>query len=182
MIKKTCNHWLLTLILLSTASAIQAQDALKPRPSPLEVVTMKYDDTYVKITYGRPHKRGRMIFGDAALVPYGKVWRTGANEATEITLTGDVKMAGEQVKAGTYTLFSIPNEDNWTIILNSELGQWGSYNYNKDFDVMRFTVPSQTTEDVYEPFTIEFKQHDHTTSMQMMWDNTMVEIPLEFPE
>jgi len=181
MIKKISRLSALLALLTVLSLDVSAQEPLKPRPSPLELVTMKYDDTYVKITYGRPHIRGRDIFGDTTLVPYGDVWRTGANEATEITLTGDIKMAGNEVKAGTYTVFTIPEEDNWTIILNSELGQWGAYNYNPDFDVLRFDIPTQTTEVIYEPFTIEFEQHDHTTNILMMWDKTKVEIPLEFP-
>ncbi|MFW5700886.1 MAG: DUF2911 domain-containing protein [Cyclobacteriaceae bacterium] len=182
MIKKA--NFVFTLICLAflAGNDVLAQEALKPRPSPLELVTMKYDDIYVKITYGRPHKKGRDIFGKETLVPYGEVWRTGANEATEITITGDIKMADNEVKAGTYTLFTIPEKDSWTIILNSELGQWGAYNYNQDFDVLSFTVPATSTDMVYEPFTIEFEQHDHTTNILMMWDQTKVEIPIEFPE
>jgi hypothetical protein len=157
---------------------IKAQEALKPRPSPLEMVTMKYEDTYVKITYCRPHKRGRNIFGD--LLPYGEVWRTGANDATEITLTGPVKLGGHQIKPGTYTLFSIPEKDHWTIILNSELGQWGAYNYNSKLDVLRFDIPTSTTEEIYESFTIEFEQKAQSAELVMMWDKTKVTIPLEF--
>ncbi|MGK7396851.1 MAG: DUF2911 domain-containing protein [Candidatus Cyclobacteriaceae bacterium M3_2C_046] len=180
MIKKTGLLITLLLIMTSLATESMAQEALKPRPSPLGLVTMKFEDTYVKITYGRPHKRDREIFGNPDLVPYGKVWRTGANEATEITITEPVTMAGKRVEPGTYTLFTIPEEDQWTIILNEELGQWGSYNYKEDRDVLRFTVPTKETDVVYEPFTIEFNQSDDSADIQMMWDQTMVEIPLEF--
>ena len=155
-----------------------AQEALKPRPSPLEVVTMKYEDTYVKITYGRPHKRGRLIFGD--LIPYGQIWRTGANEATEITITQGIKIGGNILKAGTYTIFTIPHEDRWTLIFNSELGQWGAYNYNDKFDVLRFDVPVFQGDDVYEPFTIAFEQKANSAELVMMWDRTKVSIPIEF--
>lgn len=155
-----------------------AQEALKPRPSPLEMVTMKYEDVYIKITYGRPHKRGREIFGE--LLPYGEVWRTGANEATEITVTGSVKIADQPVRPGTYTIFTIPHKDHWTVILNSELGQWGAYNYNVKMDVVRFDVPVSTTSDVYEPFTIEFEQKAKSAELVMMWDQTKVSIPIEF--
>lgn len=154
------------------------QEALPPRKSPLEIVTLKYDDTYLKITYGRPHKRDRDIFGD--LVPYGEVWRTGANEATELTTTKRIKLAGNELKAGTYTIFTIPEKDKWTIILNTELGQWGAYNYRKDFDQMRFTVPVEKTEVVYEPFTIEFEQKEESANLIMMWDQTRVTIPIDF--
>ena len=168
---------LISLICLSL-SEINAQEALKPRPSPLEMVTMKYDDTYVKITYCRPHKRGRDIFGD--LEPYGEVWRTGANEATEITVTGTIKLGGHQIKPGTYTLFTIPEKDHWTIILNSDLGQWGAYNYNSKLDVVRFEVATSKLDEVYEPFTIEFEQKAKSAELVMMWDQTKVTIPLDF--
>ena len=168
------------ILIFSKMTPGLAQETLEPRLSPLEMVTMKYDDTYMKITYCRPHKRGREIFGNPELVPYGEIWRTGANEATEITITHDIKIAGNDLKAGTYTIFTIPEEDKWTIILNSELGQWGAYNYNEDFDVMRFTVPVKMTDVVYEPFTIEFEQHDHTTNILMMWDQVQVVIPVDF--
>lgn len=156
-----------------------AQEELKPRPSPLSMVTMKYQDSYVKVTYGQPHKKGRDIFG--ALVPYGNVWRTGANEATEITLTDDMLIGGENLEAGTYTLFTIPGKEKWTVIFNKELGQWGSYNYNEKADAMRLEVTAQKEEKtIWEPFTIEFDQRNSTATMLMMWDQTKVAIPMSF--
>lgn len=171
----------LIIVLLLTGWQLSdgyAQEALKPRPSPLEMVTMKYEDTYVKITYGRPHKRSRQIFGD--LLPYGEVWRTGANEATEITVTRAIKIAGNVLKAGTYTIFTIPHEDHWMVILNSELGQWGAYNYNQKFDVLRFEVAVNKMDEVYEPFTIAFDQKAQSAELVMMWDQTKIAIPIEF--
>lgn len=156
----------------------QAQEPVKARPSPLEVVTMKWEDTYVKVTYSRPHKRNRTVFGE--LVPYGKVWRTGANEATELTTTGDIRLADQPVPAGTYSVFSIPQKDKWTIILNSELGQWGAYRYDESKDVLRFEVPASKLSDTYEPFTIEFEQTANEVLLKMMWDQTGVEIPVSF--
>jgi hypothetical protein len=168
---------LLCFIALPLSEAM-AQDALKPRPSPLEMVTMKWEDTYLKITYSRPHKRGRVIFGE--LVPYGKVWRLGANEATELTTTGTIKLAGNEVPAGTYSLFAIPEKDEWTIILNKDLGQWGAYRYDEEKDFLRFTVPVTTIETAYEPFTMEFEQSGNDVSLKIMWDQTSVIIPVEF--
>lgn len=166
-------------VIFLTNNTSYAQEALKPRPSPLSVVTMKYEDAYVKVTYSRPHKREREIFG-SELAPYGKVWRTGANEATEITITKDVKMNGNEIKAGTYSIFTIPEKDEWTIIFNKGLGQWGAYDYDKDLDVLRFTVDSQNTEDDYEPFTISFDQEEKGTFLSMQWDKTKVSFPMEF--
>ncbi|MFT4741044.1 MAG: hypothetical protein ACI9L9_001834, partial [Marivirga sp.] len=101
---------LITLsMLLFMASPMLAQEALKQKPSPLGLVTYKFDDAYVKVTYSRPHLRGREAFKEnSELAPLGKVWRTGANEATEITVTKAITMAGVDVPVGTYTLFSIP--------------------------------------------------------------------------
>ena len=166
------------ILLLGIFSGTYAQEPLKPRPSPLEMVTMKYEGTYIKVTYGRPHKRGREIFG--GLEPYGQVWRTGANEATEISVTDRINFGGKILEAGTYTIFSIPYADRWTIILNSELGQWGAYNYNEKSDILRFDVPTQQLEIVYEPFTIEFEQEAKSANLVMKWDRTAVSIPITF--
>lgn len=167
------------ILFLFAQSALMAQEAVTPRPSPTAIVTMKYDDTYVKITYNQPHKRDRKIFGD--LVPYGEVWRTGANEATEITLTGDLLVKDDTLKAGTYSIFTIPQEDTWTIIFNEEVGQWGAYNYKEESDVLRLEVPVKEVEDVvWEPFTIAFDQKNEKADLLMMWDQQKVSIPLEF--
>ena len=179
MIKKSFFYTLLPLLLCLAATELLAQEALKPRPSPLEMVTFKSpEDTYVKITYGRPQKRGRKIFGE--LVPFGKIWRLGANEATEITTSADIMLAGNHVPAGTYTIFSIPEKDKWTIILNKEPGQWGAYRYDESKDLLRFSVPTKQLKDVYEPFTIEFEQTANDVLLKMMWDRTGVEIPVAF--
>jgi hypothetical protein len=140
---------------------------------------MRYKDAYVKVVYSQPHKRGREVFGN--LVPYGQLWRMGANEATEITLTKDMLINNQIVKAGTYSLFSIPEKEKWTIILNSEPGLWGSYNYNEKFDVMRFDVPVQITNNVnYEPFTLQFDQKNELADLLILWDNIKVSIPIKF--
>ena len=156
------------------------QEEVKPRVSPLEMVTLKYESTYVKITYSRPHKKGRVIFGD--LVPYGKVWRTGANEATEITITRDVLINNSRLKAGTYTIFTIPDKNSWKVIFNSELGQWGAYNYNPDKNMLEVDATVSQTDVVYEPFTVEFQLQDTKANLLMMWDITKASITLEFVE
>lgn len=171
---------LLTCLLLSLGVA-SAQDAVKPRPSPLAVVSSRYKDTYIKVTYSQPHKHGRNIFG--GLVAYGQVWRTGANEATELTVTRDIKINGKDLAAGTYSLFTIPGKESWTVILNAELGLWGSYNYNSKLDVMRFEVPvAQANEFVYEAFTILIDPRNSRADMILAWDRTKVIIPLQFQE
>ncbi|HEY9488504.1 MAG TPA: DUF2911 domain-containing protein [Chryseosolibacter sp.] len=157
---------------------LYAQELLKLRPSPLAITSVRYKDHYVKITYSQPQKRNREIFGD--LVPFGKVWRTGANEATEITTTKDIQLDAIILKAGTYSLFTIPEKDKWTIIINSDVGLWGAYNYNYRKDLWRFQVPVRRTDKIYEPFTIIFDQSNEVADLLIMWDNVRVTIPVKF--
>jgi hypothetical protein len=128
----------------------------------------------VKVSYGRPYKKGRQIFG--GLESYGKVWRTGADEATEITFSKDVSFAGKPVKAGTYTMFTVPETNEWTVILNSQLGQWGAYDYdkNKDKDVLQVKVPAKKLSAPIEQLTIRFEGNN----MIIEWDTTQVAVPI----
>jgi hypothetical protein len=166
------------LCLMLLAPGVQAQEMLKLRPSPLAITSVRYKDHYVKITYSQPLKKGREIFGE--LVPFGKVWRTGANEATEITTTRDIQIESFLLKSGTYSLFTIPEKDNWTIIINSDVGLWGAYNYNEMKDVWRFNVPVQPADKMYEPFTIIFDHRNEVADLLMMWDKTKISIPIKF--
>jgi len=140
--------------------------------SPHDTVTAKN----IKVTYGRPYKKGRDIFG--ALEPYGKVYRCGADEATEITFSKDGTLNGAPVKAGTYTLCAIPNQKEWTIILNSQLKQWGAFSYDKykDKDVLHTNVPVKNLSNVVDQFTIRFAGKD----MIIEWDKTQIVIPANF--
>ena len=172
---------LITLSLLLLAYNSFAQEAVTPRPSPLTIASSRYKDNYIKVIYSQPHKKSRLIFGK--LVPYGEVWRTGANEATEITFTKDIFVNGTLMKAGTYSMFTIPEKDNWTIIFNGELGLWGSYNYNSKLDVLRFQAPARSTgEVVYEPFTITIDQKSDKADIILMWDTVKVSFPVQFIE
>lgn len=163
------------IVLISVKT--EAQEA-KTRPSPLSIASSRYKDTYIKVTYSQPRKNGREIFGE--LVPFDKVWRTGANEATEITCTKDILINGLLLKAGTYSIFSIPNQIKWTIIINSDVGLWGSYNYNAKKDVFRFDVPVLTSETIYEAFTIQLDQKNDVADLLISWDKTKVSIPIKF--
>jgi hypothetical protein len=175
------KHFLLFLLIAATTTVF-AQEVVEPRPSPLAVVACKYKDSYLKIVYSRPHKNKREVFGK--LVPYGQVWRLGANEATELTITREVFISGQHMPAGTYSLFAIPEEDKWTIIFNSELGQWGSYNYNQAKDVRRIEVKTKTLpgELVYEPFTIVIDQKNNKADIVFTWDKTSVSFGVDFIE
>ena len=171
----------LLLLILSLPASLYAQLEIAPRPSPVAVTSCRYKDTYVKITYCQPHKRGREIFG--SLVPFGQVWRTGANEATEILLTRDIEINGIPLKAGSYSIFSIPEKDKWTIIFNADLGLWGSYNYNSKMDVLRVEAPTEKlTSVVYEPFTISLDSKNDKADLVFQWDKTKVTLSLKFKE
>ncbi|MBT8399061.1 MAG: DUF2911 domain-containing protein [Rhodothermia bacterium] len=134
------------------------------------------DGTYVKVVYSSPRMRGREIFG--GLVPYGEVWRTGANEATEITITAPIMLGENRVEAGTYALFTIPNKESWTIILNGALGQWGAYEYNESDDVLRFRVPASTTDETHEAFAISIETRESGLTLHLVWENTRVSLPI----
>jgi len=140
------------------------------RKSPHETV----EGPDVKVSYGRPYKKGREIFG--GLEKLGKVWRTGADEATQITFAKDMNFGGQPVKAGTYTLFTIPDSTEWTIILNSQLGQWGAYDYDKykDKNVLQVKVPVKKLDSPVEQLTIRFD----AGNMIIEWDTTQVAVPL----
>ncbi|RAV99559.1 DUF2911 domain-containing protein [Pseudochryseolinea flava] len=155
-----------------------AQEVSAIRPSPLAIASMKYKDAYVKIVYSQPRKKGRSVFG--GLVPYGKVWRTGANEATEITITKDITVNSILLRAGNYSLFTIPNKEKWTVIINSELGLWGAYNYNQKLDVIRFDVPVQKTTNTSEAFSIICEAKNNVADILISWDDVQLSIPVKF--
>ena len=147
---------------------------------PLNIVKDK-DPTkkpVIKITYSRPSKNGRPIFG--VLEQFGKVWRTGANESTEIKFYQDVKIGNEKIKAGTYSLFTIPEKDNWTIIINKQTDKWGAYTYDQSKDVARVKVPVKTYPDVIDAFSITSQDAAEGANLIMGWDQTLVEIPISF--
>lgn len=174
-------RFLILSLAIFSAYCSAAQKAAPARLSPLAITSFKYKDTYIKITYSQPHKRGREVFGH--LVPYNEVWRTGANEATEITLTRDAYIGGYLISAGTYSLFSIPGPDKWTIIVNQEKGLWGSYNYNAKLDVARFDIPTADTGSVvYEAFSIHVEQRNNVADLLLLWDKTKIVIPIQLLE
>ncbi len=161
------------LLLLALFTVFNSYSQNGGRKSPHDTVS----NANTTITYGRPYKKGRVVFG--GLEKFGKVWRVGADEATTIRFARDVKFGGAGVKAGTYTLFAIPEEKEWTIILNSQLGQWGAYGYekNKDKDVVSVKVPVKTLASVVEQLTIRFEADG---SLVIEWDTTQVTIPLNY--
>ena len=149
-----------------------------PQPSPTATISQKVGLSDVKITYSRPGMKDREIFGN--LVPYGEIWRTGANKATEISISDDVKIGGKDVPAGAYSLFTIPGENEWTIILNKNTELWGAGNYKQEDDAARFTVKPTKLSEPVESFTIDFGHFSGSDAhLMLMWENTKVSIPIK---
>jgi len=149
-----------------------------PAPSPGCTIKQRVGLTDIEVDYSRPGAKGREIFG--SLVPFDKVWRTGANNATKIIFSTDVKLNGADVPAGTYALFTIPGPTEWTIIINKGAAQWGAFQYKSNDDVVRFkATPVQLAESI-ETFTIEFnKIRDESAVINLAWEKTVVPIHLE---
>lgn len=139
-----------------------------------------------QVTYCRPYKKDRLIFGpesEGALVPYGVNWRTGANAATELTINQDVSIGNQNLAKGTYSIYTIPNADSWVVALNSDTGYWGaglSDPYDPEHDVLRAEVPTQRLDSIAEQFEIRWQpKNDSTLHLQLFWDQTLVEVPVQ---
>jgi hypothetical protein len=170
---KTAAALLLTLTL--SAPALRAQEVRLPQPSPAAKVGLAIGVTDVEITYHRPGVKGRGIWG--GLVPYGEVWRLGANDATTISFSTPVKVEGHDVPAGKYSLFAIPGKDKWTLVLNKKAEQWGAYSYKQEEDLLRFDVkpqagpPTEKTE--WMSFSIT-PASETSATVEMSWESLRV--------
>lgn len=149
--------------------------------SPPDTVEGNHGDLKMKVTYSRPYKKGRLIFGEEsqeALVPYGKYWRLGANAATEVTFSQAVNFAGAPVDAGTYRMYALPGANQWEVSLNSELGVFfGVSEPDYDLDVVKVKVPVQSAPET-EQFTITFDSDSIGAKMNFIWDKTKVSVPI----
>lgn len=160
-------------IFLIIALFITAKSLAQDKPaSPKDTTSAKIGNVKVEVVYSRPSAKGRKVMG--ALVPYGEVWRTGANEATTISFDKNVKIEGQKLAAGKYSLFTIPGESEWTIIINSDPKQWGAYKYKKEKDVLRVNVkPSKTA--FTETFTIAVEK----SGLIIKWEETEVNVSIK---
>ncbi len=185
------------LVLICWVGLAAAQD-LHPsrRSSPMGTARITLGDTYLRVVYSRPYKRGRdNIFGtedSGALVPYGKIWRTGANEATEITLTGDINIGGMDLAAGTYSIFTTPGETDWKVHINSALGLNGTGSFDAEAgkfvpadlpatDVLVLEVDPEMLEEEVDQFTIAFDAVDDGADLCLRWITTEVCLPVTAP-
>jgi len=154
--------------------------------SPHDLATYESEESTITVSYSRPYKKERDIFGD--LVPYNEVWRTGANEAAVFTTSAPLLIAGENLSPGSYSLFTIPGKDSWQIILNSETAMWGvelttgKANREPANDVLKVEVKALATPDVFEQFTISFEEMGEEIEMILMWDQTLVVVPIEIQD
>ena len=173
--------------LAAPAAHAQTRASDESRPSPNALVGQTIGTTDVTVTYGRPSVRGRAVFGadTTFLVPYGQVWRTGANEATTITFSSAVRVEGQPLAAGTYALFTVPGPAEWTVVFNRVAEQWGSYRYDAAQDALRVTATpevedSEAEDDVEEMFDIEFDDVTPTSTVLVMeWERVSVPVRIE---
>ena len=149
--------------------------------SPEEEIAFVKNDLEIDVFYNRPFKKGRPIFG--GLVPYGEVWRTGANEATTFTTNQDILVKDQKLAAGEYTLWTIPKKDSWQVIFNTKSYGWG-VNFGgvasreAEYDVLNVTIPVEETNEVVEQFTITIEE-GNPIIMKLAWDKTEVNVPIE---
>jgi len=154
---------------LASQGSAQSNTGAKPSP-PAKASCALADGKTISIDYSSPRAKGRKIFG--GLVPYGEVWRAGANEATTFVTTSELMVGGSHVAAGSYTLFAIPNKDKWTLIISKKTGEWGIPYPGADSDLVRVDMKASATPAAVENFTIGFDKSVGGCTLRMEWENT----------
>jgi len=171
------------VLILSLVGYIQYRKFADKSKSPEDEVVYTDGDLKLKVLYNRPYKKNREIFGK--LVPYGKVWRTGANEATIFETNKTITIEGKKLNPGRYSFWTVPDSTTWMVIFNSESGQWGinhkgEANRNPALDVLNIPEHAVTQERVFEQFTIAFEKVGEEAEMVLLWDNTVVAVPFSY--
>lgn len=171
------KKFILTLALGGVFSLANAQSYNVPMASPRHSIQQQFSVSSISIDYGRPAVKGRKIFGE--LVPYGKVWRAGANSSTKISFGQNVIFGGKDLKAGTYGLFIIPQPTQWTIILNKDSQSWGAYSFDEKLNVLEVSIPVEYTKTLTEWFSIDLTPLDkNQQTLSLAWENSKVNIPI----
>lgn len=162
-----------------TAVVCSASAQVKmPAPSSTQMIRQDFALGTIELTYSRPSIKGRTIFGD--LVPFDKIWRTGANAATLLHFNDAVTMGGKKIDTGSYALYTVPGEDNWEIVLNKGIKNWGTDGYKESEDVVRFKVPVMKMKSSLETFTMQFANIlPESCDLHIMWEKTAVAIPIK---
>jgi hypothetical protein len=169
---------LLTITLVSMTIFAQAQGLKVPQASPTQTLKQNFGVGEISIEYSRPSVKGRVIFG--GLLPFGKIWRTGANSATKITFSDDVKLEGLEVKAGTYAIYTIPNKDSWELMLYKDLTLGGNVaDYKTENEVIRLKIIPTAYSEKVETFTINLNNITPTsTTLELIWDKTKIPVKI----
>jgi hypothetical protein len=175
------KHLSLVIVLFFSVNQLFAQDKIQIKttsPSPAASFEQEIGSTLVKVAYSRPLVRNRKIMG--ALVPFDQLWRTGASDCTTITTDENLMFGGTELAKGTYSLFSIPSEKEWTIIVNTDTSLHGDSGYDPAKDVMRFKVPVEKAPHFYETFTLEINDINTRGEgfLKLAWENTLIRIPI----
>jgi len=187
------NTFLKRLLIILSIAAIGlflylyfVENVFEKRLSPKDTVEFKLNDLKLKVFYNRPYKRGRVIFG--GLVPYGQVWRTGANEATTFSTNQDLRVMGFLVPKGKYTLWTVPKDSVWKVMFNTKEYPWGIDRgtmkpmWDPNYDLLELQIPVQKLDTVVEQFTIGFDKTNDNLELTMVWDKTKIAIPLTIIE
>lgn len=170
----------IALLAIGMAGIYSAQ-AQMPAPSPTETISQDFGMGKIIITYSRPGIKGRTVFQpNSELAPLGKIWRTGANAATKITFTDMVSIGGKDIDTGTYVLYTIPGKNQWEVIVNKGLSNWGADGYKESEDIVRFKVPAVEVKPMVETFTIQVANIKYQScDIQLSWGTTMISIPVK---
>jgi Protein of unknown function (DUF2911) len=171
----------LAVVAALLASFILYANLVLNKRSPAHSVAFSQGGLDFSLTYHRPYKKGRLIFGEkaaGALVPFGQYWRLGANESTEITFPRKVSFAGKPALAGTYRMYAIPGPQTWQVVLNSELGKWGAFEPDRSKDVLVVEVPAEAAAGETEQFTISAAAAPPGAQLEFLWDKTAVHVPI----
>ena len=189
MVKEFCKKTGLALLCCFSMALAMGQSRFPPMDkSPMDVSyypvnypILKIQDRateplLARVVYSRPQKSGRTVFGE--LVEFGKVWRLGANEATEIEFYRDVKIGGKKLKKGRYTMYAFVTPEKWTVIFNTDTDTWGAFKYDAKKDVLRTDVPAQKSNEVLESLSMAFEKANGSFNLVVGWDDVMVRLPI----
>ena len=172
---------LLSAVLATTLIAAGTLTAQEKRKSPHETVSATVAGKTISISYGRPYLKGRKAVG-GALVPYGQVWRMGADEATKLTTDTDLMIGDLKVPKGSYSLFILAEKDKWTLIVNKTADQWGAFNYNQSQDLGRVPMRTNSSPSPAEQFTITLAEAQNMVTLHLAWENVEASVPIKVAE
>lgn len=170
------KKWIFSAAVILCYAVSNAQVKM-PQPSTTQTIKQNFGMSAIELTYSRPNAKGRRIYGD--LVPWNKLWRTGANAATRIVFKDPVEIGGKKIDSGTYVIYTIPNIDNWDIIINKGINNWGIENYKDADDICRFKIEPVKMKNKMETFTMQFADvKAESCELDIMWEKTAIAIPI----